>query len=124
MGEPVVHWEIGGPDAAALREFYGKVFGWTMTGAGPDYTLVNAEEGGLAGGIMQTSPDIPPYVTVYVRVPDLEAKLAEIRGLGGETVVPPSAIGDGMTFALFSDPGGAIVGLLQYSESASAGESS
>ncbi|RDI55201.1 VOC family protein [Nocardia mexicana] len=113
MNHPVVHWEIGGPDAAALREFYGKAFGWTMTTADPAYTLVDAVDQGLGGGIMQTTEGIPPYVTVYIRTGDLEAKLAELEELGGTVVVPPTVIADTMSFALFTDPGGAVVGLLQ-----------
>ncbi|PXY36496.1 VOC family protein [Prauserella flavalba] len=112
MGDPVVHWEIGGHDMAALRKFYGKAFGWTMTDAGPDYTIAEPGDGGLAGGIMRSPADRPPYVTIYVRVDDLGAKLAEIRKLGGEVVVPPTDIDESMAFALFADPGGAIVGLL------------
>ncbi|WP_024805051.1 VOC family protein [Nocardia sp. BMG51109] len=113
MSNPVVHWEIGGPDAAALREFYGKAFGWTMTASESDYTLVETGNGGLAGGIMQNRPDMPPYVTVYIQVDDLETALSEIQQLGGTVVLPPTGIADTMSFALFSDPGGAVVGLLQ-----------
>ncbi|MEU0869530.1 VOC family protein [Nocardia brasiliensis] len=115
MNCPVVHWEIGGPDAAALREFYAKTFGWTMSSAGPDYTIVDGAEGGLGGGIMQNQPNMPPYVTVYIRVADLDAKLTEIEKLGGSALVRPTAIDDTMSFALFTDPGGAVVGLLQQS---------
>ncbi|WP_067891473.1 VOC family protein [Nocardia vaccinii] len=116
MSSPVVHWEIGGPDAPALRKFYGTVFGWQMAEAEPGYTLVEASDGGLAGGIMQTSEGTPAYVTIYIRVADLEATLAQIQQLGGTVVVPPTAISDAMSFALFTDPGGAVVGILQSSE--------
>jgi len=40
---------------SALREFYAKAFGWTITDAGPNYCLVQPADGGLGGGIMQTS---------------------------------------------------------------------
>jgi len=30
MGDPVVHFEIVGKDAAALRTFYGEAFGWAI----------------------------------------------------------------------------------------------
>ncbi|NUT36643.1 MAG: VOC family protein [Hamadaea sp.] len=113
MSHPVVHWEIGARDAEASREFYAKAFGWTMTDAGPGYTLVPATDGGLAGGIMQTQPGMPPYVTVYVQVDDLVAKLTEIAALGGATIVPPTDIDENMSFAMFADPDGAVVGLLK-----------
>lgn len=65
MSHPVVHWEIGGRDAGALREFYAKAFGWTMTDAGPNYTLIQPTPDGLGGGIMQVRERAPAYLTVY-----------------------------------------------------------
>jgi predicted enzyme related to lactoylglutathione lyase len=113
MSNSVVHWEIGGPDSPALRDFYGKAFGWQMTDGGPNYTLVQTGDDGLAGGIMQTREGMPAYVTIYVAVDDLEAKLAEIDQLGGHTVVPPTKINEVAAFALFADPQGTVVGLLE-----------
>jgi hypothetical protein len=115
MKHPVVHWEIGGRDAAALRDFYHQAFGWTMTPAGPNYTLVAPVDGGFGGGIMQAPAGAPPYVTVYVQVDDLDAALAEIRRLGGDPLVPPTAIDDSASFAMFTDPEGHVVGLLRAS---------
>ena len=113
MTSPVVHWEIGGSDAAALHEFYGKTFGWEMTDAGPQYTLVAPVEGGLGGGIMQTREGMPSYITIYLAAEDLDAKLAEIAVLGGRMVVPPTPIDADMSFAMFADPAGNILGLMK-----------
>ena len=30
MGNPVVHFEIGGPDGPALQKFYQDLFGWKV----------------------------------------------------------------------------------------------
>jgi hypothetical protein len=109
----VVHWEIGGRDAAALREFYQQAFGWTMADAGANYTLVSSAGGGLGGGIMQSPEGTAPYLTIYVQVDDLEPALARIRGLGGKTLVPPTTIDESASFALFADPEGHVVGLLR-----------
>ncbi len=113
MSHPVVHWEIGGRDAPALQEFYAKVFGWTITDAGPDYSLVQPVGGGLGGSIMRTRGDTPPRVTVYVRVDDLDEKLADVEHLGGRRLVPPTAINESASFAMFCDPEGNVVGLLK-----------
>jgi predicted enzyme related to lactoylglutathione lyase len=59
VSHPVVHWEIGGPDAPALREFYSKAFGWQMIDAGPEYTHVHATGDGFGGGIMQAREGVP-----------------------------------------------------------------
>ncbi|NUR47468.1 MAG: VOC family protein [Hamadaea sp.] len=113
MAHPVVHWEIGTDDAAAAREFYAKAFGWTMTDAGPEYTMVPAAENGLGGGIMQTRAGMPSYVTIYTQVDDLDAKLAEISELGGHTIVTPTEINPTASFAMFADPSGNVLGLLR-----------
>lgn len=113
MAHPVVHWEIGSPDAAVATDFYVKAFGWRTTEAGPDYTLVAPVGEGLGGGIMQTRPGMPAYVTVYVAVDDLDAKLAQIGELGGKTIVPPTQISPAASFAMFADPSGNVIGLLR-----------
>lgn len=113
MARPVVHFEIGGRDIPALRDFYAKAFGWTITDAGPDYALIETVDGGLGGGLMRARDEIPPYVTVYVQVDDLETALEEIARLGGNTLVPPMAINETASFAMFSDPEGNVVGLLR-----------
>lgn len=115
MARPVVHWEIGGRDMPALRQFYAKAFGWTITDAGPAYCLVHPADDGLGGGLMQVSDQMPPYVTVYVQVDDLDAALGEIAALGGTTLVPPTLINDTASFAMFRDPEGNVVGLLKAS---------
>jgi len=118
MSHPVVHWEIGARSAAASREFYAKLFGWEILGAGDaGYAQVApGEEGGMGGGIMQLPPGVPPYVTVYVRVDDLDAALKRAESLGGKTVAPPMPI-EGVAevsgFAMFSDPDGNVIGLLK-----------
>jgi predicted enzyme related to lactoylglutathione lyase len=54
-------------------------------------------------------------VTIYVQVDDLENELKTIAGLGGRTLVPPTAISENASFALFDDPAGNTVDLLQAS---------
>ena len=115
MQHPVVHWELGSPDAAATTEFYVKAFGWETTDAGPEYTLVEPVGEGLGGGIMQTRRGMPAYVTIYIQVDDLDAKLAQIAELGGNTIVPPTQISPAASFAMFADPSGNVVGLLRQS---------
>jgi hypothetical protein len=111
MTRPVVHWEIGGRDAAKLRQFYAELFGWQITGD-PDYGLVSPAGGGIGGGIMQTRGDMPPYVTIYVGVDDLDETLVRITKLGGSTLVSPTPVPGVGSFALFADPEGNPVGLL------------
>jgi len=111
VGNPVVHFEIMGKDAAKLREFYTSAFGWTVDANNPmEYGLVNSgEDGALGGGI---AADEHPRTTIYIAVPDPAAALEKIKGLGGTVVQDVTVIPGMVTMALFTDPEGNVVGLV------------
>ncbi len=115
MGNPVVHFEVVGRDAQALQSFYQDAFDWQMEEAIPNfYAMAHpGAEGSINGGIGQAMGDGAGHVTFYVAVPDLEAALSRIEGLGGSTVMGPTEVPEGPTIAMFSDPEGHIVGLLK-----------
>ena len=117
MPNPVSYFELGGRNAGKLREFYSELFGWQIEHFGAatfaEYYSVASTEGGIAGGIIQTSGEMPPnYLMVYVTVDDLQACLDRAESLGGETVVPPWEMPGGMgQIAVFRDPDGNTIGL-------------
>ena len=117
MGNPVVHFEIAGPDGPALRQFYTDLFGWKIDVQGEEmgsYGIVPANEGGIGGGLLPTTEDMPArsYVTFYVQVDDLQAALDKVAGMGGNAIMPPMEIAPGMGFiATFGDPAGNTIGL-------------
>lgn len=111
MTHSVVHWEIGGRDIDALSGFYRALFGWEPASFDEDYQLVPSE--GIGGGFMRCRDDMPPYVTFYVSVDDLDATLAKVKDLGGTPLVPPTPIRGVGAFALFQDPEGNTIGILQ-----------
>ena len=115
MGNPVVHFEVIGRDAQALQGFYKDAFGWQMEEAIPDlYEMVYpSAEDGINGGIGAAMNGDAGHVTFYVLVPDLEAALSKIEGLGGSTVMGPTEVPEGPTIAMFADPEGHLVGLLK-----------
>ena len=117
MGNPVVHFEIAGPDGPALRQFYRDLFGWKIEVQGEEmhnYGLVSANEGGIGGGLFPTAEGTPArsYVTFYVQVGDIQVALDKAAGMGGKAIVPPMEIAPGMgSIAMFEDPAGNIMGL-------------
>ena len=117
MGNPVVHFEIAGPDGPALRQFYSDLFGWNIEVQGEEmgnYGIVPANEGGIGGGLLPTTEDIPArsYVTFYVQVDDLQAALDKVAGMGGSVIMPPMEIAPGMgSIAMFGDPADNTIGL-------------
>jgi len=112
----VVHFEVLGRDAGALRKFYSEAFGWPL---GPvdssplEYSMVHLKEGGGIDGGIGKAPQGPGHVTFYVGVDDPDAALKQIQRLGGKTVQPPTQVPGGVTFALFADPEGHVVGLVK-----------
>lgn len=113
MANQVGWFEVVGEDGAKLRSFYGDVFGWTFNvgeGEGMDYGQTDPAETGIGGGI-GTSPGGQGHATFYVGVDDPQATLDKVESLGGKTVVPVTTIPDMVTFAMFTDPEGHLVGL-------------
>lgn len=112
MAARVVHFEIHAKDAKRAREFYASLFDWKIDADNPmQYGLVGAEPGGIPGGIGQ-SPSAP-MVTFYAEVPDLAAALRKAGQLGGRTLMEPTQVPGGPRIALFADPDGNAIGLLE-----------
>src|SRR5262245_36354421 len=113
MANSVSWFEIVGKDADKLQKFYSDVFGWQYEQApGPvKYGMVSAGDGGIGGGVGQAQ-DGPGHVTVYVEVDDPQAYLDKVEQRGGKTVMPVTDAGM-VTFALFTDPEGHMVGVFK-----------
>jgi predicted enzyme related to lactoylglutathione lyase len=103
MPAPIVFFDIAGPDAAKLKSFYSGVFGWSIDGA-------NAIKTGALDGTLRQDP---PEKILYVGVPDIDAALAQIKAAGGTVDVPRTVIPNVVTFALFKDPAGNRMGLVE-----------
>ncbi len=115
MAAPVVHFEILGSDGSKLREFYQQVFNWEIMVNNPyDYGLVSpAGEGSIGGGIGPAKEGQPPHATIYIQVDDLQAALDQVENRGGKTIVPVTEIPNAVTLAMFQDPAGNLIGLVQ-----------
>jgi uncharacterized protein len=116
MGNPVVHFEIGGKNAKKLNAFYAKNFGWKIDANNPmKYGVVaTGSEKGIAGGISPPPPSGPQtWVTVYISVPKIDPVLAKIRSSGGQIVMPRTVLPGMVTLAQFLDPEGNLIGLIE-----------
>ena len=112
MGSPVVHFEINSQNPAALQEFYGDLFDWTIHIV-PEmgYGMIDTQGRGIDGGIGPARG--PNQVTFYIEVADLKDAIARIEDAGGKVVVPITEVPGVVTFAQFADPDGNIVGLVK-----------
>ena len=116
MGNPVVHFEVGAPDDSLLVAFYGELFGWGLQGyAGGGYTMIDTRGGGGINGGIGKSQTGEPWSAFYVETDDLQATLDQASSLGGTTVMPVTDLGGAVTIAMFNDPDGLLIGLVQAS---------
>jgi uncharacterized protein len=114
MANPVVHFEIGAADDQPLLKFYGELFGWGLRAVpGVNYTLVDTRGGGGINGGIGRSGTGEAWATFYVEVDDLQAFLDRAGELGATTVVPAIELPGMAAFAMFDDPDGLLVGLIQ-----------
>ena len=111
MAHPVIHAEIRSADPDATRAFFSELFGWTYSdGAFPGYSFANTGvEGAIptAIGPLQGGADA---VLFFVGVEDVQATLAKAEQLGGKTIQPAQEV-PGVTFGVFADAQGHIVGV-------------
>ena len=94
--------------------FYGKVFDWTFDQESiPGYTLVNT--GQDPSGAIFAKPDEAASVcaNIYFQVNDIDATLAKAIENGGKTLVPKTPIPNVGFFAMFADPEGLAIGIMQ-----------
>jgi predicted enzyme related to lactoylglutathione lyase len=103
MPAPILFFDIAGPDAAKLKSFYAENFGWTIDAANCIITP------GLKGTIRQD----PPETLIYLGVPDINAALKQIEAGGGSVVMPRMVVPGVVTLALFKDPAGNRMGLVE-----------
>jgi predicted enzyme related to lactoylglutathione lyase len=105
------------PDAAAIRDFYGEVVGWTATpvdmGGYSDFSMLPPAADVPAAGICFArgeNAELPPQWLVYITVADVDASARRCADLGGEVIVGPKTLGGGR-FCVIRDPAGAVAAL-------------
>lgn len=111
MGQPIVHFELGGAPVESVAAFYEKHFGWQISKMPEaDYYGVTTAEGSLGGGLN----GVADWGTVvYIEVPDIQAAMKAIIEDGGSEVHPETNLAGIVTFAIFQDPAGNKVGLVK-----------
>jgi predicted enzyme related to lactoylglutathione lyase len=104
----IVHFDVAGPDEAALHRFYTGVLDWTVDPQGPGYALVRTPDGGPDGALVEGED---ASLTLGVAVDDLEAAVARVADHGGEVLMPPTDNG-WVLKALVADPAGNRIALI------------
>jgi predicted enzyme related to lactoylglutathione lyase/quinol monooxygenase YgiN len=114
---PAVMFEIIAKNQKRLTRFYSQVFGWRYeTGTG-GFAYVHFPAGAppLLGGIGQAEPNTPGFApghNFYLLVDALEPMLDRAIEAGAAPLMPPTPV-DGYRFAMFTDPEGNPIGLIE-----------
>lgn len=103
------HFDIAGPDFAALSRFYAGVLGWQVTPRGPGYGMISTPEGGPNGALVEAET---ASLTLGIVVPDLDGALRAAEAEGG--AVAMSVLDNGwIKKAQIRDPAGNLLTLIQ-----------
>ena len=121
MPQPIVHYEIAAKDIGKLKPFYEGLLGWKITSFGgpvAEYEAIDGKQGaefGIDGGMYPVSQaDDTPGVRLYANVDSADAYAAKVEGLGGTIIVQPVEVpGGGIKIALFRDPEGNTIGVVE-----------
>lgn len=120
LGTPgqIVWQDLTVPDAAAVRDFYAAVVGWSAKphpmGDYDDYEMqAPGSDQTIAGICYAKGPNanVPPQWLLYTRVEDVDASAARCVELGGTVLDGPRAMG-AQRFAVIQDPAGAVMALI------------
>ncbi|GJM11069.1 MAG: hypothetical protein DHS20C11_33450 [Lysobacteraceae bacterium] len=113
MGQPVVHWELWSENPSDVADFYRTVFDWEIrTIPQMDYHLVEKEENGIGGGIMQPQKGPwPGNMAMYIDVDDLAKFRQRILDAGGQIIVEEQDVPGVGSLSLFADPDGRVMGM-------------
>jgi predicted enzyme related to lactoylglutathione lyase len=120
MANPFVHVELMSTDVGKAKAFYGRLFGWSLEDMpmGEDtYTMVKVGEG-TGGGIMKNPmPNAPSSWLAYVLVDDVAKSVEKVRSLGGKVMKDKTEVMGMGSFAIITDPTGAMIGLWETKKS-------
>ena len=92
---------LGVADVARARAFYGSLFGWQFDASPGQSRYAHVGNTKLPMGLVQAAQQLP---TLYFRVEDIEAAVAQVVALGG-TVEPPAESESGWSCACTDNQG-------------------
>ena len=115
-GDPIVLWELASHDEKKSAEFFRKVFDWEIAyddKAGYYRASPPGAPGCSRGVIFTLRKAKLPFLTIYIKVKDIEAKRRLVEEHGGSIVIEPFDIGGGERICLFNEPSGVTFAMIE-----------
>ena len=106
-GAPVVFFSIFAPEGEKLQQFYAGLFDWKIAPSGDLTTPVSSPLPANVG-----KSEVAETI-VYIGVDDINATLAKVKERGGTIRYPRFEVPGRVVLALFKDPAGNSVGLVE-----------
>jgi len=121
QNNPVVFWELASHDAEKTVAFLQELFGWDITLDEPSGIFdIPADRGGpgqpapfAGGGVFTLRKARLPFLTIYIRVNNIEAMAKRVEELGGLIVIPPEEFVPGSRICLFNEPSGVTLAMYE-----------
>jgi predicted enzyme related to lactoylglutathione lyase len=114
MPAPIVFFDVAGPDLQKQSAFYATVFGWEALADGHVTATVASPLPGLLR--VEAANGFQPERVIYLGVEDITATLAMIAANGGGSVLPRMVVPGVVILALFTDPAGNRMGLVEMAD--------
>ena len=120
MANPFVHVELNTTDVDKAKEFYRKLFDWTLEdmemGPSDTYTIIKVGEGTGGGILKNPMPGVPSFWLAYVLVDEIGAATKKAASLGAKVVKDSVEVPKMGWFSIIEDPTGAALALWQAKE--------
>ncbi len=115
---PVCYWELASSDAEKSTRFFHDVFGWDFEydekSTIHELPAKEVQKYFAGGGIFTLKMPRVPFLTIYIRVDDIEEKAKKIEQCGGSIEIPPRVVTPGgPTICLFNEPTGVTFAMIQ-----------
>ena len=113
MSFPLVHVEFQVKDLDKAQAWYTKVFGWNLEKY-PELNYVSTPSDHEGVGIGLNAGEMSAGAIPYVPSTDIPGLLQKVEGAGGKVISPESEIPGMGTFAIFADPDGNTIGVINF----------
>ncbi len=117
QNNPVVYWELASHDSDKTVDFLRKVFDWEFEYDSSttihELPAGDSSQAFAGGGVFTLRRAKLPFLTLYIRVEDIEAKTRLILENNGFIVEGPIEIPGGAKICLFNEPSGVTLAMIQ-----------